>query len=35
MKGYYVQTRDETIPVTNTKTTQTAAIEYIFLLLSR
>ena len=35
MKRYLVQTKDETIPVTKTKTTQTAAIEYIFLLLSR
>ena len=34
MKGYLVQTKDETIPVAKTKTTQTAAIEYIFLLLS-
>ena len=28
------QTREETIPVTNTKTTQTAAIEYILRLFS-
>ena len=34
MKRYYVQTKEETIPVTKTKTTQTAAIEYIFRLLS-
>ena len=34
MKRYQVQTKDETIPVAKTKTTHTAAIEYIFLLLS-
>ena len=35
MKGYKIQTKEETIPVTKTNTTHTAAIEYIFLLLSR
>ena len=34
MKRYLVQTKEETMPVIKTRTTQTAAIEYIFLLLS-